>query len=107
MIKLELPESELDKLVDECYDKWIHESDRDVTPVSLDQIRFTQSFILDIRVDFYVDAIKSGMYPQPVQGLRLPNGSIFVIDGHHRAMAWIKCGWVQIPMQIQEPRDRG
>lgn len=106
MLELKLIERHEDEAyLDRLVDQWQPDDDREVVPIKLQDLVHAQGFLYEDRIRFYADAIRRGMLPPPIQGLRLPDGRVYLLDGHHRAQAWIACGWLQVPMRVQEPTD--
>lgn len=98
MILSELTDEQADALLD----RWTENPNRGVQAVSKSLLIHTQTFLYEDRVQFYMNAIQAGMFPPAVDGLRTDNGQVFLIDGHHRSTAWIRTGFSEVPIKVQE-----
>lgn len=92
-------EDEADRLVD----IWTPDESREIQAVPVGQIVSAQEFLYDDCVTFYANALRRAMFPPVCDGLRLPDGRVFLIEGNHRTHAWMTVGFQHVPMRVQEP----
>ena len=85
------------------YSGFLAISEVHVTPVSADKLRSVQQHLFDDCVLFYEKCIKLGCYPPPCEGIQDSNGLVYLTDGTHRATAWIRLHWIQVPVRIWGP----
>jgi hypothetical protein len=79
-------------------------SENDVRPILHSQCVATQEFLYKSGVDFYVQCIQRGCYPPPCEGVQFED-SVWITDGVHRANAWVRVGFLFIPIRVYANLD--
>lgn len=75
--------------------------------VSADKVVASQEFIDQPRVNYWREKIRAGKKIPPILGYqRRDKKVIYIIDGHHRAEAYLAEGKTKLPMKVGRPPER-
>jgi RHS repeat-associated protein len=73
---------------------------RDIVGTSHNTIRPTQDGVDPDKVERYMREMKAGAQFPPAEAIQLPDGRIFLMEGHHRYVASLRAG-ISLPIHIE------